>query len=242
MASEQLAIPEAKSFERREFSTAQLLSIALENNAAIDVIERLAALREKELARQAELEFNEALNRVQAAIKRIAPDLTNPQTKSKYASYAAIDRVIRPIYTAEGFSLSFSDDETQVPDKLRIVCYVSRSGYTRKYLKNMPIDTKGIKGGDVMTTTHATASADSYAKRYLVRDIFNLATGEDDNDGNGMGMGDLSERLEFIENCRNYDELKKVFGAAYKEAKELNDQNALKAIVAAYEKQKKALQ
>ena len=242
MASEQLAIPGSEQFERKEWNTGQLLSVALQNNAAIDVIERLAALREKELARQAELEFNEALNRVQRSIQRIHPDLTNPQTKSKYASYAAIDKAIRPIYTGEGFSVSFSDDETRVPDELRIVCYLSRGGFTRKYYKHMPVDTKGAKGGDVMTKTHATGSADSYAKRYLLKDIFNIAVGEGDNDGNGVSMGDLNERLEWIENCRTFEELKKVFGAAYKEAKEVNDQNALKAIVMAYEKQKRELQ
>jgi hypothetical protein len=81
------------------YSPMNLLSSALHNNAAIDVIERLAALQEKIMLRDAEIQFNDALSRVQAEIKRVAPDLQNPQTSSRYASYAAIDRVIRPIYT-----------------------------------------------------------------------------------------------------------------------------------------------
>ena len=238
MASEQLAIPGSEQFERKEWNTGQLLSVALQNNAAIDVIERLAALREKELARQAELEFNEALNRVQKTIQRIRPDLTNPQTKSKYASYSAIDRAIRPIYTEEGFSVSFSDDEKQAQDELRIVCYLSRGGYTRKYFKHMPVDTKGAKGGDVMTRTHATGSADSYAKRYLLKDIFNIAVGENDNDGNGVAMEELNQKLLTIEQCQPAN-LRENFAEAYKWANETKDQNVIKAVVAAYEKRKR---
>jgi hypothetical protein len=48
----------------------------------------------------------------------------------------------------------------------------------------MPADGKGAKGGDVMTRTHATGSALSYGMRYLLKMIFNVAVGEDDDDGN----------------------------------------------------------
>src|ERR1051326_2577684 len=126
-----------------------LLAIALNNNAAIDVIERLAALQEKARDKDAEVSFNEALNRVQSDIHRIAPDLDNPQTHSKYASYAQIDRVIRPVYSREGFSLSFSTEDCPQPECVRVLCFVSRGGHTRRYQVDMPSDGKGAKGGDV---------------------------------------------------------------------------------------------
>src|SRR5258708_6339068 len=72
-----------------------MIRLAIDKGAPIETIERLVALQEKMLGRQAEIEFNEALNRVQSKISRVAPDLENSQTHSKYASYAAIDRVIR---------------------------------------------------------------------------------------------------------------------------------------------------
>lgn len=50
----------------------------------------------------------------------------------------------------------------------------------------MPADGKGAKGGDVMTRTHATGAAATYGMRYLLKMIFNVAIGEDDNDGNGV--------------------------------------------------------
>src|SRR5437899_1827859 len=174
-----------------------MLRLAIDKGAPIETIERLVALQEKMLARQAEIEFNEALNRVQSKIKRVAPDLENKQTSSKYASYAAIDRIIRPIYSEEGFSLSFSEEDCSKPEHVRIVCFVSKGAYTRQYRKDMPSDGKGAKGGDVMTRTHAAAAADSYAKRYLVKDIFNVAIGQDDTDGNAAGMDDA----EIEKNC-----------------------------------------
>jgi hypothetical protein len=57
----------------------------------------------------------------------------------------------------------------------------------RRYHVDMPADGKGAKGGDVMTKTHATASALTYAKRYLLLQIFALAIGESDDDGNAAG-------------------------------------------------------
>jgi hypothetical protein len=53
----------------------------------------------------------------------------------------------------------------------------------------MPADGKGAKGGDVMTKTHAAGSAMSYGMRYLLKMIFNVAVGEDDDDGQAAGRG-----------------------------------------------------
>ncbi len=192
-----------------------LLSIALQNNAAIDVIERLAALQEKAMLREAEIAFNDALSRIQEAIKSVAPDLLNPQTSSKYASYGAIDRVIRPIYTREGMSLSFSHADCSKAEHVRVLCFASLGAYTRTYQMDMPTDGKGARGGDVMTKTHATATADSYAKRYLVKDIFNIAIGEYDLDGNGATNGDLAKYVERLKNAKTWDELYTVFKEVY---------------------------
>lgn len=208
----------------------ELLSVALHNNAAIDVIERLAALQEKATAREAEVDFNNALNRVQEKIKRIAPDLENPNKKSKYASYAAIDRVIRPIYSSEGFSLSFTHADCLKADHVRVVCRVSLRAHVERYQIDMPVDTKGPQGGDVMTKTHATAAADSYAKRYLVKDIFNVAIGEPDVDGNATN-GELAEQIEWMMNASTPDELRRLYKNAYEKFEE--SPSALKAVVAA---------
>lgn len=136
-------------------------------------------------ADEAEKAFNIAMAEAQAEMRPIAADAENPQTRSKYASYAALDRALRPIYTKHGFALSFDEGDTEKPDHIRVLCYVThRAGHARTYRKDMPSDGKGAKGGDVMTKTHAAGAADSYGMRYLLRKIFNVAVGSDDTDGN----------------------------------------------------------
>ena len=157
---------------------------------AVDVekLERLMALWERNEARSAEAAFNVAMSDAQGEMRSVATDATNPQTRSRYASYEALDRALRPIYTAHGFALSFDTGECPIAEWERVLCYVThRAGHKHTYKLDVPADGKGAKGGDVMTKTHAVASGLSYAMRYLLRLVFNVAVGEGDDDGNRAG-------------------------------------------------------
>lgn len=172
---------------------ATLLSViaraAMDPNCDIEKMERLMAMKERIDAQEATTAFNAALSRVQAAMGRVSTDAVNKQTGSMYATYGNLDRALRPIYTAEGFSLSFGT-EPAAEGKVGMVCYVSHSGgHTREYRAEVPSDGKGAKGGDVMTKTHAFGSGTSYGMRYMLKMIFNVAIGEDDDDGNGASYG-----------------------------------------------------
>lgn len=150
----------------------------------VDKLSRLMEMRDKAAARQAELEFDMAMTAAQTEMGRVRADATNPSTKSKYASFAALDGALRQTYTKHGFALSFNTERTESEAMVRVACRVShRAGHSRNYHIDMPADGKGAKGGDVMTKTHATGSAVSYGRRYLELMIFNIAVGEDD-DGN----------------------------------------------------------
>jgi len=151
----------------------------------IDKLQRLMEMRKSVHMETAEQSFNRAMRATQAEMHPISADASNPQTRSKYATYAKLDRVLRPIYTKHGFSLSFDEADSPKPDHIRVLCYVSHDdGFTRTYRKDMPADGKGAKGGDVMTKTHAAGAASTYGSRYLLKGIFNVAVGEDDRDGN----------------------------------------------------------
>lgn len=157
---------------------------ALNPDVDIEKMERLWAMKERMDNRNAEVAFNAAMSQAQSEMGRVSADAVNPQTRSKYASYAALDKALRPIYSNHGFSLSFDTGET-VSEMVRVVCHVAhKDGHSRSYHADMPSDGKGAKGGAVMTKTHATGSAMSYGMRYLLKLIFNVAVGEDDNDGN----------------------------------------------------------
>jgi len=153
----------------------------------VEKMEKLLAMAERLQAKRAESEYDQAMNAAQSEMQPVARDSDNPQTRSRYVSYGALDRAVRPIYTAHGFSLSFGTRATG-PDRVTITCRVShRAGHTERVEIEMPADGKGAKGGDVQTKTHATGSAVSYGMRYLLKMIFNVSVGEFDDDGNAAG-------------------------------------------------------
>lgn len=181
--------------------TASLLQVisraASDPNVDIDKMERLMAMHERLVARDAEQAFNRAMKEAQAEMQPIRADANNPQTRSKYASYKALDDALRPIYTKHGFSLSFDEADCPRPDYVRVVCYVAHeAGHTRPYHRDMPADGKGAKGGDVMTKTHAAGAAGSYGARYLLQGIFNVAVNRDDTDGNMPGAAITAEQRD----------------------------------------------
>src|ERR1700748_2207703 len=94
----------------------QLLQSAVMQGASIDTIERLAKMQREMLEYDAKVAFNEAMQRAQDGMKRVGFDMHNKQTGSKYASYAKLDSALRPVYSKEGFSLSFNTAEAASPD------------------------------------------------------------------------------------------------------------------------------
>lgn len=152
----------------------------------IDKLERLIGMKERMEANAARVEYDRAMAAAQEEMQPIRANMENPQTRSEYADYAALDRAIRPIYARHGFSLSFGTGDGAPDNHVRVVCTVAAHGHREHPHLDMPADGKGARGNDVMTRTHATGAAITYGKRYLLGMIFNLAVTRDD-DGNGAG-------------------------------------------------------
>ena len=150
-------------------------------------MEKLIAFADKAKDDERKLAFRQAMANAQFKMEPVRKNAANSQTHSKYATYEAIDRDIRPIYTQAGFSVSFDTDiSPKGNDYIRVLAYVAHDeGEERIYKIDMPIVMKGPKGNDVMTEIHATGSANSYGKRYLLCNIFNIALYNEDDDGNG---------------------------------------------------------
>lgn len=184
-----------EKMEPREVAAASpmsIIQIALEKGTDIATLKELMGLQERHQANMARTAYGEAMAKAQADMRPVSADASNPQTKSKYASYHALDKAIRPIYTRNGFSLSFDTAEGAPPDHIRIVCNVQHvSGHLKTPHLDMPADGKGAKGGDVMTKTHAAGAALTYGRRYLLSMIFNIAVG-DDTDGNAPSRKELA--------------------------------------------------
>lgn len=173
----------------------------LATNPAVDVdkLERILNLQERSMAKAAEMAFSDAMTEAQVKMKKVVAK--SKSERGKYAKYDALDVMLRPIYTEHGFSLKFDTgqgkDPTPVPaDHVRVWLFVShRDGHKDDVHTDMPLPTEGARGGSVMNKTQATGAAMSYGMRYLLKFFFNVAVGEDDNNGMG-GDGGRDHRYQ----------------------------------------------
>ena len=154
----------------------------------VDKLERVIALAKDMKAVEAAKAFSEAMNAAQDGMNAVRTDKANTgvQGGARYATFVALDKALRPIYTKHGFSLSFDTDASPLQDHIRVICHVShRDGHKEHPHVDMPADGKGAKGNDVMTKTHAMGAAMTYGQRYLLKLIFNIAVGDDDDGNSG---------------------------------------------------------
>jgi hypothetical protein len=163
-------------------------------------IQQFMDMQEHILDRNAEQAFNAAMMRVQNKIPTILKGKENTDSHSTYAPLEDILKIIKPIYTAEGFSLMFYEGDTPKESHIRIMVDVMHEqGHTKTRFRDIPVDNVGMKGAVNKTLVHAGGSSASYGRRYLTCMIFNVPTGDDD-DGNAAG-----KRPEFISQDQQTD-------------------------------------
>jgi len=182
-------LPAAPLTEAQAF-IAMIERAARDPNVDVVKLKELLALKNAEQDRIARAFYATAMMECQEDMEPVRRDAVNTHTKSKYATYEALDRALRPVYTRFGFGLSFSTEPVPTQDYLRMTCKVMhRSGHIENHQIDIPIVTKGPKGNELMTPTHATLSAKTYGKRALLDMIFNVATTDIqmDDDGNAAG-------------------------------------------------------
>jgi hypothetical protein len=158
--------------------------------------------------REAEREFNRAMNLAQAEIQPVARTAENTQTRSFYAKLEHVDAAIRPIYLRHGFSLSYGTVAPLVAGNIRIECRCAHvSGHTERYGREAPPDTIGPKGNPVKTVLHGGASTETFLKRYLNCGIFNVVFKDQDDDGVRGGKQTIN-----ADQLRELDELRRKAG------------------------------
>jgi hypothetical protein len=161
-----------------------------------DTVQKFLDMQMQIMDRNAKTEFYDAMNRVQAKLPSVLPDSRNTQTNSDYASLKAISAAITPVYTAEGFSTSFWQGESDKPELIRVEGVLRhRAGHSEPVRHvQFPPDKVGIKGTVNKTDIHAAGSAFTYGRRYLKCMMFDVAVGAD-TDGNPPESG-LSEEQQ----------------------------------------------
>ncbi len=160
-----------------------------------EIYEKVAAREETSNMQAKEVLFDAAMSQAQSKIKAAVADKDNTQTRSKYATYFALDEAVRAHYTEQGFGLTFKFGEVN-QDIATVICHITHtSGFSRDYSVPVPVDGKGAKGGDVMTKTHALKSGMTYAMSMLLIMIFNIPINHNpaDDDGNKAGAVTITD-------------------------------------------------
>lgn len=260
----QIVVPEQPYSKRQDLPATTAPSNLMEALAVaaadprmdIAKVKELWAMHKEMMDRAASQAFADAMARAQANVEPIAADRRNDHTKSRYATLAAINEAIVPIYTAEGLAVSF---DTYSPERdkdlpplekgwVRVIAFVShKGGHSQKYHLDGPLDDAGAQGTKNKTGIQAMGSTVQYLRRYLVNMIFNVATYNDEDDGNGGAGGTkmdekvLADHLAAIEATTDEQSLMKAFGKAWNVADDLKDKDAQRRLTTHRDEQRKKL-
>ena len=170
-----------------------------------DALKQILDMNERVFDKNAEIEFNRAMSLAQSQMQPIHKDAQNDHTSSTYAKIETICEKITPIYTENGFALSFSEDDCPKESHIRIVCEITHcDGFSKTKHMDVPSDLLGTGGNRTKTDTHAFGSTISYGRRYITINLFNLTVKDEDNDGNVP-----SESLGPVHVMQIQDELEK---------------------------------
>ena len=112
------------------------------------------------------------------------PKLSKGDRDSRFAKTEQICKVLDPVLVEEGFTWSFSDQDSTLPGHVKVVMLLRHGGHAEHHAYNSPAwDGKGARGGAVMTPLQASGAMRTYAERRLRMGVFGLHLVDDDNDG-----------------------------------------------------------
>lgn len=163
--------------------------IALASNPAMDVdkLQRLIDMQKDAMQSNAVAAFNRAFAAMQADI----PTVIEKGKGDKGMSYARLEDIVetvRPVLQKHGFSLSH---QTEWPDKatIKVIGILTHEdGHERRSEFLASADQSGSKNA-----IQALGSSNSYGRRYTTKDLLNIVTKMEDDDGKKAGAASRPE-------------------------------------------------
>lgn len=146
-------------------------------NFDVSVARELLEMQKDFMKQQAIINYNNDFSLMSKEIPIIAKRAE--AHKTKYAPLEDIVKVVQPILSKHGFSISFTTEQQNL-DAVTVNCFLQhKDGHSSSTSLMLP--TKPVNAG--MNPMQAIGSAITYAKRYTICGILNIATGDDDNNG-----------------------------------------------------------
>jgi len=174
---------------------------ARDPNTDVDKMERLFALQERVIERQAKAAFTQAkiemrphLPAIDQRGRIIIRDRTNPDKiiqETAFSRFEDIHAAVEPVLIEYGFDLKFKNG-TAPDGKVRVTTILSHiGGHEEDTYFDLPHDSSGSKNA-----VQAIGSSTSYAKRYGTIAILNLRVAGEDDDGKKGGANTLTDDQE----------------------------------------------
>jgi hypothetical protein len=213
--------------------------VALDPHSDFEKLERVMAMYERLKAKEAELAYNAAKGRILkklAGIKIVKnrsalyeAEKGKPQQGTyeafKYAPLEEIDKHLRPLLAEEHMDLSYSD-EPQEGDGILIRGRLKHlpGGHYEDSFMPAPPDTSGGK-----SSVQAVGSTNSFLRRYIACNIFNIVVVGDDDDGTGGTINETQTKtiLDLIKKAKAAPKFLK-----YMKAQSVEEAGSLEAAVA----------
>lgn len=166
---------------------------ARDPNVDVDKMERLLAMQERVLDRNAKAAYNAAFAEMKPKLPVIdrkgrivvrEKDASGKRTgdvtqNTAFARWEDIDEAITPILHDHGFSLTFRTDATSEGKIVVTAVLAHKDGHEeRTSIPPLPFDTSGSKNN-----LQAVGSSLSYGKRYAATLLLNIRTKGEDDDG-----------------------------------------------------------
>lgn len=148
----------------------------------MDKLDRMLAMQERVMERNAAIEFNAAMAEMQCDMPEIAENgkiRVKGQLRSKYATLEDIVAAVKPALKQYGFAISFRINKTEREIEVTGIL-MHRSGHREETMISLPRDDSGQKN-----TVQAIGSTVSYGKRYVLSALLNITTRGEDDDAQG---------------------------------------------------------
>lgn len=158
-----------------------IITVARDPNLDVAKLDALMRMQFELEKRQAEREAIEAFTRVSAKMPRVKKNGTielGSKGSIPFARWEDMDAIIRPIITAEGFTLSFNSAPREGGGLVVTGELMHRSGHVRTATIPLPLD-----AGPGRNNLQAVGSTLSYGKRYCAEMLLNIVREAQDDDG-----------------------------------------------------------
>lgn len=183
----------------------EVIQRAIDSNVDAANLERLIAMYERIEKMNAERAYNASMRDCQAELFNVVHDSKNTHNNSTFAELSTVITRLKPIWTHHGFAISFYEGEPMKKEWIRVCADVMHvGGHTKLHYIELPVDGQGSQGSrSGMNPVQGVGSSHSYARRYLIFDIFNLSHSERDLDGVGVEVTVNDDQAEWIHKMLN---------------------------------------